>query len=137
MQTLAAIRNLVATDALAHVRERGTEQLARRCVLGMTLLATSCLPNTPNPADDVSIDRRVPAQDVRIFTVPPRCPYINLGVLPGIVSPAGTEVNLRAMQEAASQRGGDGLLFSAAVTAQLRGRGDAVVIRFQSADCTD
>ena len=62
------------------------------------------------PFRSAPVTRQLPAGVVEVFFTPPRCAFVELGLLESRASFASMEEGLVAMREAAGARGADGII---------------------------
>ena len=83
-----------------------------RPILLIAILATTACGASVSyaPFRSAPVTRQLTPDVVEVFYTPPRCPFVELGMLESQTKFANTEDGLYAMREAAGARGADGII---------------------------
>lgn len=83
-----------------------------RAILLISILSTTACGATVAyaPFRSAPVTRQLPANAVEVFFTPPRCPFVELGMLESQTKLTNLEDGLLVMREAAGARGADGII---------------------------
>lgn len=85
--------------------------MTRAILLSAMLSMTGCGVSVAYaPFRSTPVTRQLPADAVDVFFTPPRCPFVELGMLESQTRLSTMEKALFAMREAAGARGADGII---------------------------